>query len=263
MFLSLGSKRGCNNPIHSSPPEDGAVRTSRISSDSSSEENAETLTKRESQRFSFIENVAPVMLRKSVAESIDQNKKRSSLNTPLFRDPVALTNSTPSSGMRSDANRGPKLFERNGSEKPRQQPIASRTERQGRYPPHSNYRHRTGAKDEEVSCDSDGFASDGSFSCGDYEEQGRSKKGDIPSSTINVREMASFLEKTNSFIRFLEPGKDGKAKECNEVKSIPYKSRQLDDMGWNETASTSYAGYDGHRSFKRADDVGAACVCEA
>ena len=229
------------------------MRTSRISSDSSSEENAETLTKRESQRFSFIENVAPVMLRKSVAESIDQNKKRSSLNTPLFRDPVALTNSTPSSGMRSDANRGPKLFERNGSEKPRQQPIASRTERQGRYPPHSNYRHRTGAKDEEVSCDSDGFASDGSFSCGDYEEQGRSKKGDIPSSTINVREMASFLE----------PGKDGKAKECNEVKSIPYKSRQLDDMGWNETASTSYAGYDGHRSFKRADDVGAACVCEA
>ena len=80
---------------------------------------------------------------------------------------------------------------------------------------------------------------------------------------INVREMASFLEKTNSFIRFLEPGKDGKAKECNEVKSIPYKSRQLDDMGWNETASTSYAGYDGHRSFKRADDVGAACACEA
>ena len=54
-----------------------------------------------------------------------------------------------------------------------------------------------------------------------------------------------------------------RSKECNEVKSIPYKSRQLDDMGWNETAFTSYAGYDGHRSFKRADDVGAACACEA
>lgn len=97
--------------------------------------------------------------------------------------------------------------------------------------------------DDAKSLDSDGSADDG-FSPLDGDESisvsrstpsrrhSRQLPGQIGS--LNVREMASFLEKTDSFIRRIDSGGEStqsRSKVANEVPSRPFKSRQAFDLG--------------------------------
>ena len=114
--------------------------------------------------------------------------------------------------------------------------------------------------DENKSCNSDDFVNDGPFSCAEngaqpsaYRSQPKNVKDtNAPQSTINVRELASFLEKTDSFIRCLDPGKSPATSAHNEVKSMPYKARQLSDSAWNDSVSTSFSPYS-PKPIKRSD----------
>lgn len=85
------------------------------------------------------------------------------------------------------------------------------------------------------SCDSDGFVSDTGYSIyGDaqysisHTQRSASSRSvcDVVKG-INVREMASFLERTDSFIRRLEPAVDPLCKPSLEVTAKPVKTRQL------------------------------------
>ena len=97
--------------------------------------------------------------------------------------------------------------------------------------------------DDSKSLDSDGSVDDG-FSPLDGDE-GISVSRSTPSrrhsrqlpgqiGSLNVREMASFLEKTDSFIRRIDSGGEStqsRSKVANEVPSRPFKSRQAFDLG--------------------------------
>lgn len=97
--------------------------------------------------------------------------------------------------------------------------------------------------DDSKSLDSDGSVDDG-FSPLDGDE-GISVSRSTPSrrhsrqlpgqiGSLNVREMASFLEKTDSFIRRIDSGGEStqsRSKVANEVSSRPFKSRQAFELG--------------------------------
>ena len=119
-------------------------------------------------------------------------------------------------------------------------------------------------KEEEVlSCDSDGFVSDSAFSVhidtpkpSSHLQSSTSWKS-IPEVVggINVREMASFLERTDSFIRRLEPGVSSGARPLNEVRGNPVKTRQLNER-WSVNSSVSGdQGENSHRTSRRAENV--------
>lgn len=98
----------------------------------------------------------------------------------------------------------------------------------------SSKRHSARSIDAELSCDSDGGVSDDvsvfrtrSPSGGNGCYASYKTKPIEPVSTINVREMASFLEKTDSFIRFLEPASE--KNRMNEVPGAPCPTRQIND----------------------------------
>lgn len=245
IFLDMNARRESGNPNPSTPPGDDGLDSSSFSSDSRQSVEAGGTPKRESHRFSFIENITPVMLRRSVAESVERGKMRSSLNGPLFRDPMTIGN-----GLSSH---------------PQGEGLHSTVENRGRMreDPASGIQDEVlyaADPDENQSCNSDDFVNDGPFSCAEngaqpsaYRSQPKNVKDtNAPQSTINVRELASFLEKTDSFIRCLDPGKSPATSAHNEVKSMPYKARQLSDSAWNDSVSTSFSPYS-PKPIKRSD----------
>ena len=122
------------------------------------------------------------------------------------------------------------------------------------------------AKEEEVlSCDSDGFVSDSAFSVhvdtpklSPHLQQSSTSWKSIPEVVggINVREMANFLERTDSFIRRLEPGASSGARPLNEVRGNPVKTRQLNERSSANSSVSGEQGENPHR-VRRAENVGA------
>lgn len=88
-----------------------------------------------------------------------------------------------------------------------------------------------------ASCDSDGFVNDSVYStygdgpCSTTHTQPSASSRSVSDVVkgINVREMASFLERTDSFIRRLEPAVDPLCKSSMEVTAKPVKTRQLSE----------------------------------
>lgn len=236
IFLDMSARRDRGDPSPSTPLGDDDMDSSDFSSDSFQKMDAETTPKRESHRFSFIENITPVMLRHSITESINRDKRRSSLNAPLFRDPISIGNRLSSHPQEKNHPSGE---DRNNARRAFDSHVQ----------PDAVY---SANQDENKSCDSDGFVNDGTLSSNEdmaqraayHRLQPRNvQETSASTSTINVRELASFLEKTDSFIRYLGPGKSNSSNARNEVKAIPYKARQLNENAWNDSASTAFSPY--------------------
>lgn len=113
-----------------------------------------------------------------------------------------------------------------------------------------------------ASCNSDGFVSDTGYSL--YGDAPYSTLHTQPSASsrsvsdvvkgINVREMASFLERTDSFIRRLEPAVDPLCKPSLEVTAKPVKTRQLNERQTPFTPVSGEKINDGRNRFGGKSD---------
>lgn len=206
-----------------------------------------------SKRFSFIENVSPILMRNRKTNDEDKQKWRSSLDKPLFRQPIEQwTNQqeTESRGVYYDEEQqispgthygstdpdSQGLYQKRFSDRLNQHKVASMLAPVDSYGSRSISSKRQSAHsvDVDLSCDSDGGVSDDvsvfrtrSPSGGNGCSASYKTKPIDPVCTINVREMASFLEKTDSFIRLLEPASE--KNRMNEVPGAPCPTRQIND----------------------------------
>lgn len=260
-----------------------STRNQEILEDTLSDNTPGTPQEESRKRFSFIESVTPILLREKKNEGNDKSKRRSSLETPVFRQPLENWKSFESHVDRDTntyaTNNGlrnlPQIdtFQRNSSyngsasRKPVQNDVYRRN-MNSTYNPSDNLqqqqssvifprtdgypstkivngkRHSNRSYDIELSCDSDGGVSE-EFSprnginsntlISNSSSSFRLKQTDSIG-TLNVREMASFLERTDSFIRMLEPAAD--KNHMHEVSAAPYPNKQLNERrSWNSDYS--------------------------
>ena len=235
------------------------------------------------KRFSFIESVTPILLREKKNEGNDKSKWRSSLENPVFRQPLEkwqpfeshvdrdTNKDVNNNGLRNlpqiDSLQRNSYYNGSTSRKPVQSDVYRRNmnsifnpsdslqQQQSSviFPRTDGYpstrmanvkRHSNRSYDIELSCDSDGGVSEelsphngtNSNTLGSNSNSSFHLKQTDSIGTLNVREMASFLEKTDSFIRMLEPAAD--KSHMHEVSAAPYPNKQLNERrSWNSDYS--------------------------
>ena len=242
-----------------------------------------TVEEESRKRFSFIESVTPILLREKKNEGNDKSKRRSSLETPVFRQPLENWKSFEShvdrdtntyatnNGLRNlhqiDTFQRKSSYNGSDSRKPVQNDVYRRN-MNSTYNPSDNLqqqqssvifprtdgypstkivngkRHSNRSYDIELSCDSDGGVSE-EFSPRNGINSNTLRSNSSSSfclkqtdsiGTLNGREMASFLERTDSFIRMLEPAAD--KNHMHEVSAAPYPNKQLNERrSWNSDYS--------------------------
>lgn len=180
-------------------------------------------------RFSFIQNVTPILLREEELDSIDNSKWRSSLDNPLFREPIDhLEKPDISEGELLQSRETPKntcwQYDETKQTCNLQKSDSFSSNKYGYSKRNSNR-----FSDADLSCDSDGGISD-EVSPPSHVSESCVKQLDTVGK-INVREMASFLEKTDSFIRMLEP--------ATERSRIPSSQRLINNRrSWSSECSS-------------------------
>ena len=226
-------RKTSSSPVHDSskvPVSYGTPQKNRRSSG-----NGEKVSE---EGFSLMKNLTPVLLRKKRDSITDKQKVRKSMEAPVFRQPYfAMDQADEEEKQRSlsvddDDEKEIRQFDKT---------ILHQVTRYRLLRSGNAYSRSTKLQDDDnLSLNSDGRVSDGFSPIGeDLEGSGqfssRYQNRPMPAQvgSLNVREMASFLEKTDSFIRRIDTGGDSgsHSKLVNEVSSMPFKSRQIPDRG--------------------------------
>lgn len=210
--------------------------------------------------FSLMKNLTPVLLRKKRNSITDKQRVRKSLEAPVFRQPYLAMDHEDEEKQHSLS------VDENDEKEIRQfdETVLPQVTRFRSYRSGNAYSRSTKLQDDDtLSLNSDGPVSDGFSPLGeDLEGPGqlsnRYPNRPVPAQvgSLNVREMASFLERTDSFIRRIDTGGDSgsHSKLVNEVSSMPFKSRQVPDRSsWSSAFSAEMMG--SHRGSYHGDDT--------
>ena len=211
--------------------------------------------------FSLMKNLTPVLLRKKRDSMANKSKVRKSMETPVFRQPYLAMDQGDEEELRYSLSR-----DENDEREIRQfdETILPQVTRFRSFRNGTGYSRSTKVQDDDnLSLDSDERVSDGFSPLGEdlegsAQSSSRHQSRQVPAQvgSLNVREMASFLEKTDSFIRRIDTGGDSGShpKLANEVSSMPFKSRQVPDRGsWSSAFSAEMMG--SHRGSFHGDDT--------